>query len=91
MHNTIRTLSTQPITKWRLLFGKFTSQLSAVVFALFVIILACFTIPLLFGGQMGSFSYPQLVHLADGFEFITTGRYLFLTWSSFLRRVLLFI
>ena len=76
--NTIRTLSTQPIRKWWLLFGKFMSQLSVVVFTLIVIIIACFVIPLFFGVQQGSFSYPQLIHLSDGFDFITIGHYLLL-------------
>lgn len=76
--NTIRTLSTQPIRKRQLLFCKFMSQLSAVVFTLIVIIIACFVIPLFFGVQQGSFSYPQLIHWTDGFDFITIGHYLLL-------------
>ncbi|MBE1555361.1 ABC transporter permease [Sporosarcina limicola] len=83
-NNTIRTLSTQPITKWRLLFGKFMGQLSAIVFALLVIFLACFAIPFFFGGQMGSFSYPQMIHLEDGFDFMPIDRYLFLHVLLFL-------
>lgn len=82
--STIRTLATQPIPKWRLILGKFAGQLSAVVFTLVIIILASFMIPLLFCGQMGSFSYPQLIHDSDGFEFISIGRYLLLYMILFL-------
>lgn len=73
---TIRTLTTQPITRWQILVGKFTGNLTAVFFTILIIILSCFIIPFIFGGQIGSFSYPQLIHVKDGFEFIPIFQYL---------------
>lgn len=75
--NTIRTLYTQPIRKWQIILSKLLSMIIAVLFALFVFFSACLLIPLTFGGQMGSFSYPQLVLAPDGFSYIPTGQYLF--------------
>ncbi|MHA6252868.1 ABC transporter permease subunit [Oceanobacillus sp. CAU 1775] len=75
---TIRTLSTQPITSSRLLFGKLIGNISAIIYMLIIIVIACFAIPLIFGGSLGNFSYPQLIYTSTGFEFIPISEYLML-------------
>ena len=90
-NQTIKTIYTQPIKKWRIILSKLGSMMIAVFFALVVFVLACILIPLAFGGLAGSFSYPQLVLASDGFTYISIGNYLIKSRGSFYRGNNIFI
>src|SRR5690625_1796464 len=83
-HQTIRTLVTQPISKSRLILGKFSGQMGIVVFTIILTALTSYIIPLLFGGHKGSFFYPQVILYEDGFAHISLGLYLLLYILIFL-------
>src|SRR5699024_1494913 len=75
---TIRTLVTQPISKSRLILGKFFGQMGTVIFSIILITIVSYFIPLFLGGYKGSFLYPQVITYEDGFTHISLGHYLLL-------------
>ncbi|WP_158234678.1 ABC transporter permease subunit [Lentibacillus sediminis] len=73
---TISTLYTQPFKKWSVVLGKYASMMASTLFFLSIFLTASFVLPLAYGEDIGSFAYPQLVILEDGFEFITILEYI---------------
>ncbi|WAA12803.1 ABC transporter permease subunit [Fervidibacillus halotolerans] len=78
---TIRTIYTQPIKKWKVILSKYITMLITSVIAVFFIFIISFLCTLLVNGQVGSFQYPQLIEYGNlhelGFTYISTGEYLF--------------
>src|SRR5699024_10646177 len=83
-NQTIRTLVTQPISKGRLIFGKFLGQMGTVIFSIILIVIVSYVIPLFFGGYKGSFLYPHVITYEDSFTHISLGNYLLLYITIFL-------
>lgn len=83
-NNTIKTLHTQPLKRWYILVVKYGVIMLSLLFVVTVFFLLSAILPLLFGGNKGSFSYPQTVVFKEGYQLLTTGDYL-------LRRAILFI
>jgi ABC-type transport system involved in multi-copper enzyme maturation permease subunit len=73
---TIKTLYTQPLRKWRILLSKYASLMTVSIFILFILFVLSAALSFLFGGKAWSFSYPQLVQFSNGFTYITTSEYL---------------
>src|SRR5699024_6985659 len=82
--HTIRTIMIQPISGNRLVFSKFLSQMITTVYAVSLLLIVSYIIPLLFGGHKGSFLYPQVISYEEGFKHITLGYYLFLYFTIFI-------
>ncbi|WAA09867.1 ABC transporter permease subunit [Fervidibacillus albus] len=85
---TIRTIYTQPIKKWKVILSKYITMLITSVIAVFFIFIISFLCTLLVNGQVGSFQYPQLIEYGNlpelGFTYISTGEYLFQWYILFL-------
>lgn len=75
-NQTIKTLYTQPLSKWRILLSKYASMMIVSIFILVILFILCATLPFFFGGKAWSFSYPQLIQFSNGFSYITTSEYL---------------
>lgn len=75
-NQTNRTLVTQPIKRLHIILSKYASMMISLLLVLLFFLLLCFIIPFLMGGRIGSFSYPHLILIPDGFTFISIGEYL---------------
>lgn len=74
--NSIKTLYTQPFRKSKVILSKYIIMVLAIIISIVSFLVSGFIFPHLFGGNMGSFSYPQLVNTTDGYTYITTMEYL---------------
>ena len=70
------TLKTQPISKWRLIVGKYISLLVVVLPFLAMVIGVGLVLPLIFGGSTLNLPYPQIVTSGDSISVISTFNYL---------------
>lgn len=68
-------LKTQPLTSWKLVFGKFTSVLVTMIIFIVMVLSFGLVIPLLFGDQSLNMHYPQVTNAGDSFLIISTFHY----------------
>lgn len=73
---TMLTLRTQPLNRWRILLAKYVSLVVVLVFFLTVVAIAGWTIPTVFGEVFNDLLYPLLLETGDTFVIIPAWRYL---------------
>ncbi|MCG7343486.1 ABC transporter permease [Sporosarcina sp. ACRSL] len=81
---TLLTLRTQPIRRWKLLLAKYSGMLVVMVFFLAVIVIGGWTIPNVFGDTFNDLSYPQFLETGDSFAIIPV-------WQHLLNVTILFL
>ncbi|MFD2628024.1 ABC transporter permease [Oceanobacillus kapialis] len=74
--NSIKMLYTQPLKKSKAILSKYMIMVLAITISIVSFLVSGFIFPHLFGGNSGSFSYPQLVNGIEGYTYITTREYL---------------
>ncbi|WP_438310618.1 ABC transporter permease subunit [Sporosarcina sp. FA9] len=70
------TLKTQPISKWKLILGKYFSLLIVVLLYLAMVIGVGLFLPLILGGSTLNLQYPQILTSVDSVAIISTFNYL---------------
>lgn len=73
---TLLTLRTQPLRRWKLMLAKYVSLLVVLIFYLGIIAVAAWTIPNLFGEVFNDWSYPQILESDGAFDIIPAWRHL---------------
>ena len=73
---TLLTLRTQPLRRWKLLLSKYTGLLVVMVFFLVVIAIGGWSIPTIFGDTFNDLSYPQILETGDSFTIIPIWQHL---------------
>ncbi|MCM3638681.1 ABC transporter permease [Sporosarcina luteola] len=73
---TLLTLRTQPLRRWKLLLAKYAGLLVVMIFFLSVIAIGGWAIPNIFGDAFNDLSYPQFLETGDSFAIIPVWQHL---------------
>ncbi|WP_432362547.1 ABC transporter permease subunit [Sporosarcina sp. UB5] len=73
---TLLTLRTQPLRRWKLLLAKYVGLLSMMVFFLVVVAISGWAIPNIFGEPFNDLSFPQFLETGDSFAIIPVWQHL---------------
>lgn len=74
---TLLTLRTQPLRRWKLLMAKYVGMLVVMLFFLSAVAIGGWTIPVVFGGTFNDLLYPQFLETGDSFAIIPIWQHLF--------------
>src|SRR5690625_3364156 len=74
-NRSVNLLFTQPLNKTHLVTSKFISSIFIYIFLTLSVIIATTMVGLLFGSD-GTFEYPILIEINDGYEFMTIREYI---------------
>ncbi|WP_262175563.1 ABC transporter permease [Saccharococcus sp. Marseille-Q5394] len=81
---TLLTLRTQPLRRWKLLLAKYVGLLVVMLFFLAVVAIGGWTIPVIFGDPFNDLLYPQFLETGDSFAIIPV-------WQHLLNVAILFL
>lgn len=81
---TLLTLRTQPLRRWKLLMVKYVGLLVVMLFFLGIVAIGGWTIPVVFGDTFNDLLYPQFLETGDSFAIIPA-------WRNLLNVAILFI
>ncbi|MFS0689456.1 ABC transporter permease subunit [Sporosarcina sp. 179-K 8C2 HS] len=81
---TLLTLRTQPLRRWKLLLAKYTGLLTVTFFYLVVIAIGGWVIPVVFGDTFNDLLYPKFLETGDSFAIIPI-------WQHLLNATILFV